>query len=339
MSMMCFPLMYRRLLMTLTQLRTLLAVADTGSVRGASKRLVVSQPAVSGAVASLERELGVKLVRREGRGLRFTPSGLAFVSSVRAALALVDRGMRAAQCIAEPARGSVRIAATGTAAERVLPPLLAQFHHRHQQACLIVKVGNRTTVWQAMRDGEADLAVAGRPPEGLDVQILGLADNRLVVIGPISQARALPPAGGPQPADGCYPAPSSLASLAAMTWLLREEGSGTRDATDELLAQLGLDPPRLILGSNGAIEQAAIAAIGVGLVPVDAVAASLAAGRLAIYACSGTPLARPWHLAAQASALTPTAALAARSMLAAPAGFTPTAEGRRLLREMSPGDW
>src|SRR5580658_6085455 len=71
-SMMYLPLINRRILMTLTQLRTLLAVADAGSVRGAADRLYVSQPAVSGAVASLERELGVELVRREGRGLRFT---------------------------------------------------------------------------------------------------------------------------------------------------------------------------------------------------------------------------------------------------------------------------
>ena len=55
---------------TLNQLRTFLAVADAGSVRVAAESLFVSQPAVSGAIASLERELGVALVARHGRGVR-----------------------------------------------------------------------------------------------------------------------------------------------------------------------------------------------------------------------------------------------------------------------------
>ncbi|MGH7187170.1 MAG: helix-turn-helix domain-containing protein, partial [Pseudomonadota bacterium] len=63
---------------TLGQLRTFLAVASTGSVRAAAQRLVVTQPAVSAALATLQREVGTALVTREGRGLRLTPSGVAF---------------------------------------------------------------------------------------------------------------------------------------------------------------------------------------------------------------------------------------------------------------------
>ncbi|MGH9153836.1 MAG: helix-turn-helix domain-containing protein, partial [Acidimicrobiales bacterium] len=64
--------------MTLGQLRTFLAVADAGSVRGAAERLVVTQPAVSSALAALAGEIGVPLVARDGRGLRLTPAGVAF---------------------------------------------------------------------------------------------------------------------------------------------------------------------------------------------------------------------------------------------------------------------
>lgn len=313
--------------MTLTQLRTLLAVAEAGSVRGASDRLVVSQPAVSGAVASLERELGVELVEREGRGLRFTAAGRAFVSSVRAGLALVDHGVREAQSIEEPGKGTVRIAAVTTAAERMLLPLLARFRHRYPLAGVAVRVGNRNTVWGALRDGEADLVVAGRPPPAVRARILGRADNRLVVVGP---PRPSPAAGADFAArDLTRP---GMAALGAMTWLLREEGSGTREATDDLLDQLGFDPPRMILGSNGAVEQAAIAGLGVALISMAAIAGTLASGQLAVYECRGTPLDRPWHLVASArTTLTPTVCLAARSMLTSETGFGPTAEGRRLL--------
>lgn len=310
------------LLMTLTQLRTVLAVFDAGSVRGASEVLRVSQPAVSASMASLERELGVELVGRSGRGLRFTPAGSAFVSSVRAGLALVENGVREARSIVEPSRGAVRITSVTTAAERMLLPLLAGFRRQYPEVEVSVQVGNRTSVWRALGDGDADLVVAGRPPPALRTRTLGRAANRLVVVGPNV---------GLAPIETRHRR-SSFEVLRAATWLLREEGSGTREATDELLDQLGLDPPRMILGSNGAVEQAAIAGLGVGLISIDAVADSLASGSLAVYDCRGTPLDRPWHLVAAAgTGLTPTACLAARSMLSSVAGFAPTGEGRRVL--------
>jgi LysR family transcriptional regulator, low CO2-responsive transcriptional regulator len=304
--------------MTLTQLRTFLAVVEAGSVRLAAERLIVSQPAVSGAVARIERELGVELFTREGRGLRATAAGAAFAESVRAGLALVDHGVRAARSNDDPGRGTVCITAVTTAAEGLLLPLLAGFRAEHPGATVTVQVGNRTSVWEALRDHDADLVVAGRPPSWLRAQVLGRTDNRLVVVGP--------------PGVRARTRHEARAVLAETTWLLREEGSGTRQSTDELLAQLDLDPSRMILGSNGAVAQAVAAGFGVALISLDAVATHLAAGELQLIDCPGTPLDRPWHLVgAGDAALTPTAVLAARAMLAAPSGFPPTTDGRRLL--------
>jgi LysR family transcriptional regulator, low CO2-responsive transcriptional regulator len=306
--------------MTLNQLRTFLAVVDTGSVRAAAERLIVSQPAVSGAVASLERELGIELVARDGRGLRVTSAGAAFAASARAGLARIDHGVRAARSTDEPGRGTVRIAAVTTAAERVLLPLLAGFRGDHPHADVAVRVGNRATVWDALRRHDADLVVAGRPPAALEARILGRRANRLVVVGP-PRVRAT------------RSHQAMLAELAALTWLLREEGSGTREASDELLVRLDLDPPRMVLGSNGAVEEAAVNGFGVALISLDAVRSRIAAGELAVYGCPGTPFERPWHLVASGDVtLTPTAALAACSLLGPEAGFTPTAQGRRVAR-------
>ena len=123
------------------------------------------------------------------------------------------------------------------------------------------------------------------------------------------------------------------AGLAAATWLLREGGSGTRDAADELLIELGIDPARMILGSNGAIAEAVVAGFGVALISIDAVRARLAAGTLTRVECPHTPIDRPWHLVASGHVpLSPTAELAARTLLSADDGFRATTEGRRLLR-------
>jgi len=303
--------------MTFAQLRTFLAVAEAGSVRGAAERLVVSQPSVSASVGSLERELGVDLVTRQGRGLRLTEAGLAFAATVRQALGLLEWGARRATSIAAPGRGPVRVAAVTTAAERLLLPLIAAFRREHPEAGVTVEVGNRTSVWEALSNHDADLVVAGRPPVVLGARILARAANTLILAGPAGRGK-----GRPAPAR----------KLAGETWLLREEGSGTRDATEELLRRLAIEPQTMILGSNGAVEAAVAAGLGVALISRYAVADRLADGTLSVWECPGTPLERPWHLVSHgAEPLSPTARLLVASMASTTPGFVLTGEGRRLL--------
>jgi DNA-binding transcriptional LysR family regulator len=116
------------------------------------------------------------------------------------------------------------------------------------------------------------------------------------------------------------------------TWLLREEGSGTREATDELLRRLAIDPPTMILGSNGAVEQAVAAGLGVALISRYAVADRLADGTISVWDCPGTPIERPWHLVCHGTEpLSPTARLLVASMASSEPGFDLTSEGRRVL--------
>ncbi|HVL98992.1 MAG TPA: LysR family transcriptional regulator [Egibacteraceae bacterium] len=304
--------------MTLRQLRTFLAVADAGSVQIAAESLFVSQPAVSAAVANLERELGVALVARHGRGLRLTTAGAAFADDVRTSLGLLEQGSRRARSIEDPANGIVRLVAVATAAERVLLPVVARFREQHPQTGVTIKVGNRTTVWEALRHHQADLVVAGRPPVAVPADTLARGENRLVVVGP-----AL---GTPRDGDAVH-------DLARETWLLREPGSGTRAAVDSLLDELGIDPPKMVLGSNAAIERGVAMGLGVGLIALDAAADRISQGSISVWDCPFTPIERPWHLVSYSGKpLGPTALALARSMVGPGGSLKATAEGRRILR-------
>lgn len=305
--------------MTLSQLRTFVAVADAGSVRDAAEALLVSQPAVSAAIASLERELGVPLVVRHGRGLRLTAAGSAFADDVRTSLGLLDYGSRRARSIEDPARGTVRLVAVATATERVLLPVVARFREEHPDAGVTIQVGNRMTVWENLRHHKADLVVAGRPPVGVPATTLARGENRLVLIGPASATPRTYGANGHDPARE--------------TWLLRESGSGTRAAADALLAELDIDPPTMILGSNAAIQRGVEMGLGVGLISLDAAAERIAQGSVTVWACPGTPMNRPWHLVCYSGEpLGPTALALARSMVGPGGSMKATAEGRRILR-------
>jgi LysR family transcriptional regulator, low CO2-responsive transcriptional regulator len=257
------------------RLRAFVAVADAGSVHAAAARLMVTDSAVSAAVAALIREVGVPLLERQGRGLRLTSAGRIYAGHVRTILGLHDEALAAARGDADPEHGRVRVAAVTTAAEHVLPPVLASFRQRHPGVDLALDVGPSDHVWGLLAGWRADLVIAGRPPRSLDVAVRAVRRNSLVVVG----------------APGTAGAPDALRA----TWLMREPGSGTRATCEALLAALDADPRTLTLGSNGAVVAGAVAGLGVTLMSRDAVRAPLAAGDLVELAVPHTPMIRPWH--------------------------------------------
>jgi LysR family transcriptional regulator, low CO2-responsive transcriptional regulator len=261
---------------TTARLRALVAVAETGSVRAAAGRLIVTESAVSAAMAALTREVGVPLVEREGRGLRLTTAGEAFAGYARTILGLHEEALAAARGNLDPERGRVRVAAVTTAGEHVLPASLAAFLASHPGVDLRLEVGTSEHVWALLDAHEADLVIAGRPPPGLTGSVVrAMRANALIVVGAAGVAEEF--------------------ELTTATWLMREAGSGTRATCETLLAGLQADPPSLILGSNGAVIAGAVAGLGVTLVSRDAVARQLTAGDLVQLPIPGTPLRRPWH--------------------------------------------
>ncbi|HEY3033357.1 MAG TPA: LysR substrate-binding domain-containing protein [Streptosporangiaceae bacterium] len=263
---------------TLTQIRTFLAVKGTGSVHAAAGQLLVSQPSVSAAVASLARELGTALFERHGRGVRLTESGGAFAPYAAQVLGLLEQGRNAAQEAAHPESSKIRLIAVNTAGEYLAPPLIRAYRQLHPGISILLEVGNRATVFERLESRRADIGIGGRPP-GRNLVGYPLLGNELVVVG-----REVP------------------AGLARIPWLLREEGSGTRLATERLLADLDLGSPGagsaelLTLGSNGAIKQGLAVGLGVTLISRFAVARELRDGLLAEIGVPGTPLTRPWHI-------------------------------------------
>jgi DNA-binding transcriptional LysR family regulator len=277
--------------MTLGQLRAFLAVVDTGSVRAAAEQLVVTQPAVSTAIASLQRSVGVSLTIRDGRGLRLTPAGETFAGYARDVVALLEAGVEAATGSSAPERGRLRLAAVTTAAENVMPAFLATFRQRFPEVEIHLEVGNRARVWDLLGHHEVDFVVGGRPPPSLPFAVRALRDNALVLIAPADRRAATDAAG-----------------LAGHTWLLREPGSGTRGAVAELLEQLGISPPTLTIGSNGAIRQSVEVGLGISVLSRDAVADQLERGALVEWRVPPFPVRRPWHAVTRADRPVPATA-------------------------------
>jgi len=294
-------------MLSIHQLRTFLEVARAGSVNAAAERLVISQPAVSSALAGLQRSLGVALVARSGRGMRLTPAGERLADHGRRVVALLDELVRDVRAVASESRVALRLAAVTTAAEQLVPFLLGGF----AGVPVELEVGNRDAVWDRLAHGEADLALGGRPPDERFVSCAA-RPNALVVVAAAGTALVEP-------------------DLAAATWLVREAGSGTRATTDALFEELGIAPRTITIGSNAAILGCVRAGLGVSLLSRDAFARD-ANSDVREVATARTPLVRDWHLVARAhETLAPGARLFVERCLASGAftDFAATAENGR----------
>lgn len=269
--------------MTFGQLKTFLEVARQGSIRGAAAMLMVSEPSVSAAVTSLSKEMGVELLQRNGRGIRLTEAGIQMVKYASEILGLADQATRRVREAAGKT-GRLHLAAATTAGEYVLPPLLKLFRRRHPEVQIWMEVGNRVSTFEHLHTREADLAIGGRPPPDSKIAGEPFLDNQLFVVSAPDHPLAAQRKIGPE-------------MLATENWLIREPGSGTRQALQEFLQSSGIETSATMeLGSNGAVKQAAIAGLGITLMSGYAIAGEIAAGSLVRLPVAGTPLKRAWYV-------------------------------------------
>jgi DNA-binding transcriptional LysR family regulator len=268
---------------TLTQLSAFLTVVRRGSVTAAAEELVVTQPSVSAAVAALEREVGIKLLERDGRGLSPTDAGAAFAPYAAHVLGLLERGAEVAREEGERGRTTLRISAVTAAGDHLVPPLIRAFRDAHPELDISLHIGNRREVFSGLLDHQSDVAITGRVPD--DERLVGeaFAVNEIVLVtapdDPLAKRRWV-----------------AVEELAGRPWLLREPGSGSRAMAEEWLRERGLVPSMLTLGSNTAVREAARAGLGIGLVTRTSAALELRLGLLGTIRPRGGLPPRRWFV-------------------------------------------
>ncbi|MFI5040270.1 MAG: LysR family transcriptional regulator [Acidimicrobiales bacterium] len=266
--------------MTIHQLHVFVTVAELRSIRRAADELVVTQPAVSASLAALERSIGVELVSRVGRGIELTEAGRVMDRYARLLLAMVDEAIAATQFADDPISAPVRVGATTASADHMLMPLLARIRAHRPSLEFTLDVGNRARVWQLLADRGIDLAISTQPPLSAAFESMATRPNEFVLVA--------------------KPGTVWPGKLGDATWLVREEGSSSRAATQEVMALLALSPPTLAIGSNAAILRSAEAGLGVALLPSEAVREAVKARALSMIRVPATPLRKPWHVVARA---------------------------------------
>lgn len=299
-------------MLTIHQLQVLCVIAEEMSVRGAAQRLTVSQPAVSASLAALEKEVGVDLVARQGRGIELTPAGTTLVGYARDLLSLLGEALERTRSETTDVQQPVRLGATTGSAAHVLVPLLARLREEEPGLEFTLEVANRARIWRQLAEREVDLALGTRPPMTGAFVSLATRPNEFVLVA--------------------KPGVVWAGLLSETTWLIREEGSSTRAAMDEVMARLDVTGPLLVITSNEAIQHSAESGLGVALLPADVVADAIRRRTLVQVPTAATPLVRPWHLVARAQEpLAPQAHTLVIAMAAGDDGFGLSRDGTALL--------
>ncbi|MEU4110661.1 LysR family transcriptional regulator [Streptomyces sp. NPDC027717] len=259
-------------------LELLLAVARLGSLGAAARELGITQPAASSRLRSMERQLGVALVDRSPRGSRLTDAGALVTDWARQVVAAAEVFDAGAQALRSRRDSRLRVAASMTIAEYLLPGWLLALRAGRPDTAVSLLAGNSAKVAELLLSGEADLGfVEGLTvPTGLDSAVI--AHDRLTVV----TAPAHPWARRARPLE--------TAELAATPLILRERGSGTRQVLD---AALGAPARPLIeLSSTTAVKAAVIGGAGPAVLSELAVGEELATRRLVGIPVEGVLLRR-----------------------------------------------
>ncbi|MEU4152021.1 LysR family transcriptional regulator [Streptomyces sp. NPDC026659] len=259
-------------------LELLLAVARLGSLGAAARELGITQPAASSRLRSMERQLGVALVDRSPRGSRLTDAGALVTDWARRVVEAAEAFDAGARALRDRRDSRLRVAASMTIAEYLLPGWLLALHAGRPGTAVSLLAGNSARVAELLLAGEADLGfVEGLTvPTALDSAVV--ARDRLVVV----TAPTHPWARRSRPLDP--------EELAATPLILRERGSGTRQVLDAALG--GLARPLIELSSTTAVKAAAVGGAGPSVLSELAVGEELATRRLVGIPVAGLELRR-----------------------------------------------
>lgn len=172
----------------LSQLRTLVAVADCGNFSEAALHLDISQSAVSHAIAALEEQLGVALLARGRNGAHLTPAGEGVIGYARQMLQLLDGMIEEANLHKGLEGGRVRIAAFRSVATHILPEIVARFRCQFPQiAVRITEYSEYEEIEKVLRDGKVDIGFIGLPTSSEFEAWEMVRDEYVVLLPPTAQ--------------------------------------------------------------------------------------------------------------------------------------------------------
>jgi LysR family transcriptional regulator, low CO2-responsive transcriptional regulator len=267
---------------SMRQLQVFETVARLLSYTRAAEELFLSQPTVSMQIKKLETDIGLPLTEQIGKKISLTDAGLALYQASKDILDTLGRFEMQIDDQKGLRTGQLRIAAV-TTANYFAPRLIGKFTQDYPGINIALEVGNREQILDRMSKNMDDLYLVGKPPKSSELEFQPYLENPMAVIAPVDHPLASRES-------------VTLADIANEPFIIRERGSGTRIAVENLFAEAGHTLNiRMELGSNESIKQGTTGGLGLALISLH----TLTSGdftELAILNVEGFPISWQWYV-------------------------------------------
>lgn len=270
--------------MNLRHLAVFKAVAEAGGINRAAEHLKISQPAVSRQIQSLEGALGVTLLERRPRGVRLTEAGEILADYARRLFAIEAQADEVFSDLRSLRTGILRLGGSMSIGNYFLPEVIAAFHRQHPRINIVLEVGNTDYVLDMVRNNRVDIGfIEGEFSEDEFDAELFMYDELIVIASPTH-----PLAGK---------GPMAVNRLCRYGCVMREPGSGTRAALNNLLERAGVvdHPVNLTMGSPEAVKRVVQREAGLAVASNLTVVNELENGSLVHIPLSGASAHRKLH--------------------------------------------
>lgn len=234
------------------------AVADTKNITLAARQLHISQPAISLQIQNIENQYGTKFFNRSNKGVTLTKAGVIFYDYVCKMLDMAIDVKQAISDMADDHHGEIKIGATLTIGEYVIPNILACLYQARPDIDFKVTIANTETIARDVLERKFRIGlVEGPVPENKDLVVENFWHDELVVVVPYHH---------PWAQKGSV----TLNELAKAKMIMREVGSGTRRVIELFLEEKGFHLTdfniTMELGSTQAIKQVVATGLGVTII-------------------------------------------------------------------------
>lgn len=270
--------------LTLRQIEVFNAVARLKNYTRAAEELHLSQPAVSMQIRQLEESAGLALFEKLGKKVYLTEAGEEMRHCASTILGQLQESQQVFEELKGVEGGQLSIA-VATTVNYFATKILATFYKTYPGVRISLEVTNREGLLQKLTRNETDIVLMGQPPEGMDLEANIFMENPLVIIAPPDHPLA----------DKKVVA---MDELGEETFLMREQGSGTRIAVERFCSTEGitLSGGGMEMNSNEAIKQGVQAGLGLGVVSIHTVENELQSGQLKLINASQFPILRYWYV-------------------------------------------
>lgn len=238
--------------MNLNLFKTYVRVVETQNLSKTAEEFGLSQPAVTKQIQALEDLYGVLLLERSGRRLKTTEAGETLYQCAKEVIKVMEKTEKAMEEVSESRRGKLYLAASTIPGQYILPLIIKKFKDKYPNVTLSMDIGDTEKVFNQVAEREIDIGVVGAWIKNRKVEGFKWLEDELVVVIPeghrLSRLTEV-----------------KVQDLLSEKWIIREKGSGTRRAVEELLAANSIKQEDLTIYIEAGSTEAVLASVDSGM--------------------------------------------------------------------------